>query len=224
MKFSPARRFLGAPAWAWVFLPLILSAVIKIIGPPGPLLEPSDIDLMFRDGLLFTRTGDSFRFVPFAQHKLVKPLWWVERTITTQTTLDWGLGKDAAGFHLGFYKRTAHWQWSLDTRRFDEEGTKESATEISLSGSEMQELMPVLVAELNHRSVEEHWGDALNKVLHEGREKTSYVCIQNVLILSVWLSLVVALSAVAAMFFGKNGAARDVRLPDRPVADPGEPR
>jgi len=168
---------------------------------------------MFRDGILFTRTADSFRFVPFGQRELVKPFWWVELMTTTRTTTDWGLGKDAAGFHLGFYQRTGHWQWSVDTRLFVVAGKTESATETSLSQSELQRLMPVLIAELNHRSGEKHWGDVLNKALHEGRETSSYVCLQNVLILSAWLSLVVALAAVGAMFFGKNGAAARGELP-----------
>src|ERR1700691_5318741 len=113
MTFSPTRRFLGMPAWAWVVLPLILLAVIKIMGPPGPLPEPSDINLMFRDGLFFTRSGDSFRFMPFEQHGSVKPLWSVAKTITTRSTVEWRFGQDADGFHLGFYKRTTQWQWSL---------------------------------------------------------------------------------------------------------------
>jgi hypothetical protein len=204
MNFSPTRRFLGTPAWTWLLLPLILLAVIKVIGPPGPLPEPSDINAMFRDGLLFTRAGDSFRFVPFGQHKLAKPLWSVDPGIATQSTISWGLGQDADGIHFGFYKRTTQWRWSLNTHRFDEESSEKSHEETSLNDTEMLKLRPVLMAELNNRSGGKHWGDVFDKVLHEGRQTSSYLCLQNALILLAWLSLVAALSAVGAMFLGKN--------------------
>jgi hypothetical protein len=225
MNFAPARRFLGGPAWAWVVLPLILLVVIKIIGPPGPLPEPSDMSLIIREGLLFTRTGDSFGFVPWGQHELVKPLWAVSMGFTTRSAIEWGLGKDASGFHLGLYKRTGQWRWSLDALRFDEEGRRKSPGEPSLSQSELQKLLPLLVAELNRRSGEKHWGDVFAKALGEGRETSSYACIQNVLILSAWLSVLVALSAVGAMFFAKNAAARIGRVPPvSSAANPSEPR
>jgi hypothetical protein len=236
-------------AWAWVLLPPIMWVVVLLMGTPYALPEPSDINAMFRGALLFTRAGDSFRFVAFEQRANVKPLWSVSPEVMTQSSVERRLGAETAGFHLGlsgrssefhwsgvprgsiqtdldqgtnnafggiyfgFYKRTLQCRWLLSELPFDEEGRKQSSAETSLSDSEIQSLKPLVIAELNRRSGEKHWGDVLDKALKEGRARSSYVCLQNAFILAGWLSVLWAFLAVGSMFFGKSGAAKDGLLP-----------
>ena len=242
MKLN-GRCLLGLPAWFWLVLPGILLLVIKLVGPPGPLPERSDIDRMFDNGLLFTRDGTSFRFVTFDQRANVKPLWYVAKTVTTHSTVVWQFGvktglfhlwasnemsqfkwsgvprgtvqtrpepeptEAVSGIHFGFYKRTMQWRWSLDTLPFTGPVTQQSNGDAGLSASELQTLKPLVITELNRRSGEKRWGDALEKALRDGREKTSYVCLQNALILAEWISCPLALVAVGFLLFRRQKTA-----------------
>jgi hypothetical protein len=195
MKLSPSRRFLGAPAWLWLLLPFLLVVSVKLMGPPGPLSEPSEVIQMWQGGLLVTKTNNSFRFVPFGQREGRKPLWWINRTIEQRTSVEWPIGPLAGSVHLGFYKRTTKFHYSLASQPFVEAGGSPPTLE-TLSARELEILRPALVTELNSRSGEKHWGDRLGKLLDSDSETTSYICWQNGIILLSWLSVVLAVFAL----------------------------
>ncbi|HZR21366.1 MAG TPA: hypothetical protein VFE51_29055 [Verrucomicrobiae bacterium] len=194
MKLGLSRRFLGAPAWLWVLPPLFLMVSVKLVGPPGPLPEPTEVVRMWEGGLLVTKTNNSFRFVPFGLRRGIKPLWWINRVFEQRTTVEWPIGPLAASLHLGFYKRTTKFHYSLTSQPFIEGGS--TPTNETLSARELEILRPELVTELNSRSGKNRWGDRLGKLLDSGSETTSYICRQNAIILLSWLSTLIAAFAL----------------------------
>jgi hypothetical protein len=149
---------------------------------------------MFSGGLLFTKAGESFHFVPLSESKQFKPLWGVSRTVREQTTVTEG-----PGVHLYIYKRTTRWEYSLSAFPFGDEGKTQLPTQL-MSEAELGVARPAIVAELNRRSGQEDWGDSLNQLLNQGRETSTYLLVQNGVILLTWLSLVGAVAAFLAMF------------------------
>jgi hypothetical protein len=143
------------------------------------------------------REGDSFRFVPFSEHKGVKPLWAVTVTIYDTGDVRW----ETYYFLPGFFRRQSRWTYELTALRFDSAKDDKDGPFI-LPVEQVHQLRPLVIAELNRRNPAAHHGDQLEVLLTDGLAATSYVCAQNVLILLGWLSLPMALIGLGSMFIG----------------------
>ena len=201
--FYPSRRFLRLPAWVWIILPPALALVAKMLGPPGALPERPEITAILHPAILVTRDGNSFRFVPLKQSEEVKPLWAVSWDVGRHDEVTWAMGWDRDGLSLGFYKMYTRRSYRLA-----------GATQFGgyrgpdlMTPEEVQQLRPLVVAELNRRSPNDRLRARVEELLKNGMEETSYRCVQNAVILLAWLSLGVALLAVATMFFRPRSAA-----------------
>jgi hypothetical protein len=69
----------------------------------------------------------------------------------------------------------------------------------------------LVIEELNRRAPNERRGDRLAELLDHGIERSSFVCVQNAVILLAWLSLAMALPAFVAMFIEQP---RKLTVPD----------
>jgi hypothetical protein len=199
MSFNPSRRFLLIRAWVWTVLPPVLFLLAYLLGGPGSLTEPSEISDLLRPLLIVSRNGDSFRFVSIEDRGKVTPLWAIsyKTTALVSTELRFGNGD------FGFWKRSGIWKYSLEAHRFDKEW-KSGTDPVSLPPSEIALLRPMVIQELNRYAPSEHRGDRLAQLLDQGSKQTSYVCLQNAVILLTWLSVPMAVISIVAMFL-KSG-------------------
>lgn len=197
MALNPSRRFFGLPAWAWLFSPPVLVLLAYLLGKPGELSEPGERAELLSPIILVARDGDSFRFVPWEEQPNVSPLWAVTCITTTNSTITWRLacGDEMA---LGFWKRSGRWQYALAATRFDK--AWKSGDSPILAADDLKKLGPLVVEELNRRAPNEHRGDRLTQLLDQAIERSSYLCVQNAVILLAWLSVPIALASIVAMF------------------------
>ena len=199
MTFNPARRFMALPAYLWLLFPPLLVAVAFVSGRPGGISEPGERTAIFQSVVLVTRDGDSLRFVPFGADQQVTPLWAVDCMITSQQEARRSLGWANGSPTLGFWWRSGRWRYSLDAMRFVADWNPE-VDPVQLPQEDLKRLRPMLVEELNRRNPNEHWGDRLTSLLDLGLQRTSYLCIQNAVILLAWLSLPLAVLSMVMMF------------------------
>jgi hypothetical protein len=178
---------------------LVLCAYL--LGVPAPLSEPKDREELFRIPVVVARQGDSFRFVPWDNPQGITPVWAVNCIITSNTETKWslGVGKQA---DFGFWKRSGRWLYALSASRSIDKNWKRDEPAF-LPSEDLARLRPLVIEELNRRAPKEHRGDQLAEMLDYGIGLTSFVCVQNAVILLAWLSLPVALFALIAMFFGR---------------------
>jgi hypothetical protein len=99
----------------------------------------------------------------------------------------------------GFWTREGSWRYDLQAVRFD--SARKSDEPPWLAADDLKRLRPLVIAELNRRSLNERRGDQLAQLLDYGAESKSFICIQNDVILLAWLSLSVALLSLIWMFF-----------------------
>jgi hypothetical protein len=200
MRLSPRRRFLGLAAWCWLAFPPAFVYIVYLMGRPADLPEPPEGAVIFEPIILVTREGQSFRFVPSEQQEDVMPLWAVSRTTRYLSTTDWSIGLKSGSFHPGFYRRNSRWTYELFSHSFGKNWNTDKSHPRELTQSELEQLRPQVIELLNQRSPNERLGDRLEQLLETGIEKTSYLCVQNALILAAWLSFLPALAALVAMF------------------------
>ena len=206
----PTRRFLGVPAWLWLVPPLGLGLLAKWLGPPplSPLPEAPEIFKHFVPAV--TPDGDSYHCVPNEERDSVKPLWNIGKTTAESTTVTWKLGWDHEGLHLGFYKKSTRRSYGLWAFQSDREPGLQRAP-----AEEVERIRRFVIDEMNRRWPQERLGSRLEAVLQNGTQQTSYWCVQNVVILMTWLTLLVALVAASAMFI------RPRRVVDQGLRKPG---
>jgi hypothetical protein len=197
MGFSPSRRFLFLPAWLWLLFPPLLVLLAYLLGRPAGLAEPGERAEILSPTVVVARDNDSFRFVPWDNPQHITPLWALTCTITSNIEMNWNLGLgDGGGF--GFWKQSGRWRYELAAHRFDKEW--KSGEPLMLPADDMNRLRPLVIDELNRNSPNERRGDRLAKLLDQGIERTSYVCVQNAVILLAWVSVVIACLSFVMMF------------------------
>jgi hypothetical protein len=196
MAFNLSRRFLALPAWVWLLFPPLLVLLAYLLGRPSDLSEPGDRAELLPVTLV-APDGDSFRFVPWEGHQNVTPLWSLAPRITAITEVKWSMGWGGETT-FGFWKRSGKWRYDLEADRFDE--TRKSNEPLSLPASDVERLRTLVIEEVNQSSPTEHRGDRLAQVLDHGIERSSYLCVQNAVILLAWLSLPIALLSIVSMF------------------------
>ncbi len=197
MVFNSTRRFLLLPAWAWLGVPPLLVLIAYLLGRPGDLSEPGERAELFQPIILVTRDGDSFRFVPWEEQQNVTPRWALTCQTTANSKIVWSVGWGSKTA-FGFWTRSGSWRYSLEATRFDT--ARKSDEPPWLAADDLKRLRPLVIEELNRRSPREHRGDRLAQLLDEGLERSSDICIQNAVILLAWLSLLIALLSIIAMF------------------------
>jgi hypothetical protein len=210
MAFRPSRRFLFLPAWTWfLFAPLIVGFA-WLLGRPGELPEPKDREQVLLPAVVVSREADSFHFVPWDDPRGVTPLWAVGFTTSKHTETTWNLGVGKEG-GLGFWKRAGRWRYDLVAIRSDK--AWKAGEPAFLPAEDVARLRPLVIEELDRRSPGERRGDRLAGLLEHGLDRTSFVCVQNAVILLAWLSLAAALLGFVAMFIGasKQGPAADLQ-------------
>jgi hypothetical protein len=181
----------------WFLFPLLLVMFAYFLGTPGPLPEPKDREDLFSPVLVVARKGDSFRFVPWDDPQGASPLWAVNCTTFSHNETTWRLGVGGQT-EFGFWKRSGKWKYALSATRFGKHW--KPGDPVLLPAEDVERLRPLVIEELNGRSPNEHRGDRLAELLNHGIERTSFVCIQNAVILLAWLSLPLALLGLLAMF------------------------
>lgn len=206
MSFHPARRFLFVPAWLWLLPPLCLILLVRSMGPPTHVPEPPRGPELFREPLLFTEDGDSYRFVNLADSKGISPLWALTHTTTAQTHISRSVGFSPATenhpnphFDLGFYQLSGRWTYSLSAQRFGETHPADKNGWF-LPETELEKVRPLAVAELNRRYPNERRGDELERLLTQGAAWNGWLCKENIVILLMGLSVPLSLAAIASMF------------------------
>jgi hypothetical protein len=200
MPFT-SRTFLKCPAWFWIGLPPVLLLTVVALGPPTPRAEPEEVRAIFRDPVLFTPDGAVFHVVPPGGQTSIKPLWVADREVTQHSDVECLTGT-SLGTILGFYRQTMVWHYALHASRRDDAWRDHAPGLWTLPPEDLVRVRPLVIAELNHRSGDERWGDRLASILDEGVEETSYMSLQNGVILLGWLSLVPALWGIKVMFWG----------------------
>jgi hypothetical protein len=209
MAFKPSRRFLALPAFVWLFVPPLLVLLAYRLGRPGELSEPSERTDLLRPLILVTPDGDSFRFVPWEEQQNVSPLWAVDCTTTTNSTITWSLGFGEK-IAWGFWKRSGSWRYALAANRFDQ--ARKSDDPWFLPADDVKKLRSLIVEELNRRTPGENRGERLTQLLDQPIEHSSYICLQNAVILFAWLSIPIALASIVAMFIDPRSPVADKRL------------
>jgi hypothetical protein len=169
------------------------------LGPPSPPTEPEKVLELFREPVLLARDGGTFRVVPSGQHTSIRPLWMVDRDVTQHNAVD-SLSGTSWATALGFYRQTTSWHYALHASRYDDAWRDLERGQWALPPEDLQHIRPLMVAELNQRSGDGRWGDRLTSILDDGVEETTYVSLQNEVILLGWLSLLPALWAIRVMF------------------------
>jgi hypothetical protein len=211
MAFNPSRRLIVFPAWAWLLFPPVLVLLAYMLGVPRPLSEPRERADLFSPVILVARDGDSFRFVAWGSHQGITPLWamtcLIRENTKTERSFAWG-----SVSKLGFWKLAGKWQYDLASLRFDKDW-KSGKEPLSLPPADLIRLRPLVIEELNRRSPNEHRGDRLAQVLDNGIERSSYVCVENAVILLAWLSLPMAVLSIVSMFIQGRGRATKVMPP-----------
>lgn len=195
----PSRRVLGLPAWLWVVLPiplLVLGNMLWRFWPPSKLAEPSQRAEVFHEPILVAREGMAFRFVPFAQHKGVKPLWAVTADVRDTGSVSW----EGHYFVPGLFLMESRWTYELASYRFDDNWKGDKEDPFSLPAAELRQLRPLVISELNRRQPSVKLGDRLESLLTTGLEERSYLCPQNAVVVLSWLSLPMAVVGLGSMF------------------------
>jgi hypothetical protein len=195
----PSRRVLGLPAWFWVVLPiplLVLGNMLWKVWVPSKLSEPAERREVFRELVLVTRDGDSFRFVQANEPDIGKPLWSVNVVLHDTATVHW----QTHYILPGLFHRESRWTYDLDAHRFDANWKGDNENPFIMPAEQVRQLRPLVVAELNRRNPAAKTGDRLESLLTDGREASSYVCPQNAVVVLSWLSLPMALAGLCSMF------------------------
>ncbi len=195
----PSRRVLGLPAWLWVVLPIPLLALGNMLSSfwlPSKLAEPPPRAEVFREPVLVARDGASFRFVPFGQHKEVKPLWAVNVIVQDMGTVRW----ESHFFVPGLFLKESRWTYELTSHRFDDDWKGDKENPFMLPAEEVRQLRPLVINELNQRQPSAKLGDRLEGMLTTGLEERSYLCPQNAVVVLAWLSLPMAVVGLCLMF------------------------
>jgi hypothetical protein len=122
---------------------------------------------------------------------------------------EWKLGLSRGEPSFGFYKRTARWNHGLSGNRLDSHGKGDELGPLFLSKAQLKALRPLVISELNRRKPGERQGDRLETLLNSGVQRTSYVCLQNALVLLAWLSLPLSMAALVVMFLEPRGTPRE---------------
>lgn len=202
----PTRRVLGLPAWFWVVLPVPLlwyAGSLWRVWPPTKLAEPPARAEIFRELVLVAPEGDSFRFVPFGEHKGVKPLWAVNVSLRDSGTVRWR----SRYFLPGLFERESRWTYELSSHRFDDDWKGDKVHPFALPDEQLRRLRPLVVAELNRRSAPARSGDRLEGLLTDGLTETSYRCLQNGIIVLSWVSIPMAVVGLVALFVRPRSAS-----------------
>jgi hypothetical protein len=205
MAFSLSRHVVIFPAWVWVMLSPCLALAVYFMGAPDELAEPAERADLFNPPILVTRSGDALRYVPMDEHQGVTPLW----SMNCQTTAVTGLQRVLPWVNetiFGFWKRSGQWRYALIAGRFDPEG-KTGVDGFAPTSDELARFRVMLVDELNRRSHSQK-GDRLAQLLDNGLERSSYFCVENLVVLLVWLSLPMALFGLVAMVVEPGGGGR----------------
>lgn len=197
MAFSPSRRFLILPAWLWLLFPPLLVLLAYLLGRPAALAEPGERAEILTPPLVVVRDDDSFRFVPWDSPQGIAPLWALTCTMKSNIEMNWNLGLGNGG-GLGFWKQSGQWRYELAAHRFDKEW--KSGEPFMLSADDMNRLRPLVIDELNRNPPNERRGDRLARLLDQGIERTSYICVQNAVILLAWMSVAIACLSFVMMF------------------------
>lgn len=195
----PYRRLFGMPMWFWVVLTIPLLVVGNMLPQwwaPVSLAEPKERSLIFQTMLLVTSEKDGFRFVPFGEHEGVVPLWHFTCRVHETSNIHW----ETKFLIPGLFVRKSNWNYELTACRFDKEWKDSKNHPYMLSDKQVQELRPQIIEELNKQKPGERLGDRLDQLLQHGLEETSYVCLQNVIIWIVYLSIVLAVVAIGFRF------------------------
>jgi len=201
MIFVPKRPFLKLPAWVWPLVPITLGIVIWLMGPPDLLPEPPLGAAAFQAPVLVTKTGKTFRFVPFGSEQNVRPLWFIKVSVgDLGGAVRWQFGWVDRQLILGLYKRERGWLYMLGSAPVEGSFKDGKVTVPHLTESELKIVRALLIEELNGRYPDEHLGSQLEQALAGGVEQVSYMCMQNAIIIILWLSLVLAMAAVWTMF------------------------
>jgi hypothetical protein len=194
MPLISSSRLLWLPNWFWAVLPLALALVTYVLGPPGELPELPIVAAIFQEPIIVTRDGDSFRVLSKDEQEDIRPQWKIHRGVATLTSVDWKLGWDGDGPHLGFYKTTASRTYGLSAQRSDQ--SLSDSPEPFLPAAEVEQLRPLIIKELDRRSPDTRLGTQLEELLQKTQMQESYVCLQNSFVLATWLSIPVALFAI----------------------------
>jgi len=193
-RFYPMRAVLGLPAVAWPILSVVLILLAWALPAPRKLAEPPEREAIFREPILVTPAGGKFRFVPFAEHAGVAPLW----AINVSVREDFSVGSSMRS--LLFYQRQSRWTYALATNRLDYGWQTAKEHPFTLSQEEIDQLRPAIVEELDRRAPYQNLGQQLERLLQEGLQESSSLCLKNAAILIAWIFLAVALVAVGLMF------------------------
>lgn len=220
MTYSPTRPFLGMAAWKWLLVPLFVGILALTFPPPGPLLPPQFPVEMVEPAVwvelpLVRGAEQSLRLVHEGEQNKPGIHWKIKIVPVGQGTVEWQFGWIDNQFILGLYKRNFQWHYSLHFAPVYDDGQEEKYKPIEESAvelrSEATKIRQSLIADLNRRFPEKKLGNQLEELLANGREQTSYICVQNFLILLVWLSMLAALAALGSMVVPEE---------DRPNSEP----
>jgi hypothetical protein len=215
----PRRRVLGLPAWLWVVLPIPLLALgssLSMFWLPSSLDEPPERAEIFRDLVLITRQGETYRFVPFSEQKGVKPLWAVSVITSARYNLKW----DTRHYLPGLFRRQASWTYELTANRFDPDWKDDKLNALTLPAEQIRLLRPLIVAEMNRRDPAAQRGDRLERLLNNGLEEKSLFCPQNAVIALGWLSVPLAFVGLCSMFVRPRRAESGHSDPSMPPMPP----
>jgi hypothetical protein len=207
MKLNPTARLLKLPAYAWVVGCLFLWINVYALGAPkqDSLPRPEEVAVIFQDPIVvFKKDTETFEIVPETERNKT-PLWVVFPSARDDevNNVEWLFGWDGKRFNLGLYRRHSIWKYTLSSQPWDRPNKQ-------LSESELARIRPLLIDKLNTRFPEEQAGIWFDKVLETGIEETSYLFVQNFVIVAAWLSLLPALVAVVSMLAEPEGVVEPV--------------
>ena len=147
--------------------------------------------------LLVTPEGSSYRVVTFEKFRAVSPVYAITLVTTQTTTARREIGFNPARF--GFFEATTRRTYQLAASRFDKPAASGNAW---LSDLEVAKVKPLVVSELNRRSVNHRLGQRLNEVLQSGViSDCPMMCLQNIIVLAAWCAIVLSLLAFASLLF-----------------------
>jgi len=161
------RSWLGISRSIWVVMPVLLITLGYASFPrcrSSPQTEPSERADVMHEPIFLTREGDSFRAVPFGEHHGVFPLWNVNLLIDHHFDFSWRLCARVPCL----LESASKWSYRLDLLPAND-----------AAGQPLDELSA-------------RRGDRLERLLLSGARKSTYLNLQNTMLVLGVLTLPVS--------------------------------
>ncbi len=197
MNFNPTRRVLLLPAWSWLVVSAVLIGLANALPMPTEIEEPNYAAAIFEQPVFITRDGDDYRVVQRDAARETIPVWAVGRSVTKRFSVE---RYADLGVLPGFYLLSGHWEYTLHVSHFGKHWEPDEQHPARLASTDVEQIQPLVVAELNQRSADGNLGDRFTDVLQNGSDRATWLVYQNLLSGLAWLSVLMAIVAVLCMF------------------------